>query len=38
MEEDYDFSQSKRGAIDPVPGKTRIIIQLNDEFQPGFVS
>jgi uncharacterized protein (DUF4415 family) len=32
MEAEYDFSQGKRGAIDPTPpGKTRITIQLDDE-------
>lgn len=32
MEAGYDFSQGKRGAIDPVPlGKTRITIRLDDE-------
>lgn len=32
MEAEYDFSQGKRGAIDPIPpGKTRITIQLDDE-------
>ncbi len=28
----YDFSQAKRGAIDPLPtGKTRITIRLDDD-------
>ena len=32
MEAEYDFSQGKRGAVDPTPsGKTRITIRLNDE-------
>jgi uncharacterized protein (DUF4415 family) len=32
MEAEYDFSQGKRGAIDPTPqGKTRITIRLDDE-------
>ncbi|NEP56752.1 MAG: BrnA antitoxin family protein [Symploca sp. SIO2G7] len=32
MEAEYDFSQGKRGAIDPIPsGKTRITIRLDDE-------
>lgn len=32
MAAEYDFSQGKRGAIDPTPpGKTRITIQLDDE-------
>ncbi len=32
MDTEYDFSQGKRGAIDPVAaGKTRITIRLDDE-------
>jgi len=32
MKDTYDFSASKRGAIDPIPpGKTRITIQLDDD-------
>ena len=32
MKDEYDFSQGKRGAIDPMPaGKTRITIRLDDE-------
>ncbi|MBD1883914.1 BrnA antitoxin family protein [Microcoleus vaginatus] len=32
MEAQYDFSQGKRGAIDPtLRGKTRIAISLDDE-------
>ncbi|MEG3974741.1 BrnA antitoxin family protein [Microcoleus sp. herbarium8] len=32
METEYDFSQGKRGAIDPtLPEKTRIAIWLDDE-------
>ena len=32
MEAEYNFSQGKRGAIDPTPpGKTRITIRLDDE-------
>jgi uncharacterized protein (DUF4415 family) len=32
MDTEYDFSQGKRGAIDPIPaGKTRITIRLDDE-------
>ncbi|MEO0825718.1 MAG: BrnA antitoxin family protein [Cyanobacteria bacterium J06635_15] len=32
MEAEYDFSQGRRGAIDPTPsGKTRITIRLDDE-------
>jgi uncharacterized protein (DUF4415 family) len=32
MKDEYDFSQGKRGAIDPtLTGKTRITIRLDDE-------
>jgi uncharacterized protein (DUF4415 family) len=32
METEYDFSQGKRGAIEPmIAGKTRITIRLDDE-------
>jgi uncharacterized protein (DUF4415 family) len=32
MDTEYDFSQGKRGTIDPLPaGKTRITIRLDDE-------
>ncbi len=32
MDEQYDFSQGKRGAVESVPpGKTRITIRLDDE-------
>jgi uncharacterized protein (DUF4415 family) len=32
MKDEYDFSQGKRGAIDPLPaGKTRITIRLDDD-------
>jgi len=32
MEAEYDFSQGKRGAIEPTPpGKSRITIRLDDE-------
>lgn len=32
MKEEYDFSQGKRGAVDPAPaGKRRITIRLDDE-------
>jgi uncharacterized protein (DUF4415 family) len=32
MEAEYDFSQGKRGAIEPTPpGKTRITIGLDDD-------
>ncbi len=37
MEAEYDFSQGKRGAIDPTsPGKTRITIRLDDEILEWF--
>ncbi|WP_414565544.1 MULTISPECIES: BrnA antitoxin family protein [unclassified Anabaena] len=37
MEAEYDFSQGKRGAIDPtLPGKTRITIRLDDEILTWF--
>ena len=37
MEETYDFSQGKRGAIDPVlSGKTRITIRLDDDILAWF--
>lgn len=31
MEAEYDFSQGKRGAVEPSTGKTRITIRLDDE-------
>lgn len=32
MEAEYDFSQGKRGAMDPMPsGKTRITIPLDND-------
>jgi uncharacterized protein (DUF4415 family) len=32
MQEEYDFSGVKRGALDPTPsGKTRITIRLDDD-------
>lgn len=31
MRKQYDFSQGKRGAVIPSPGKTRITIMLDDE-------
>ena len=32
MEQEYNFSHGKRGAIEPVsPGKTRITIRLDDD-------
>ena len=37
METEYDFSQGKRGAIDPPPlGKTRITIRLDNEILEWF--
>ena len=32
MNDEYDFSQGKRGALEPTPpGKTRITIRLDDD-------
>jgi uncharacterized protein (DUF4415 family) len=31
MREEYNFSQGKRGAVLPSPGKTRITIMLDDD-------
>jgi len=37
MKEDYDFTQAKRGAIEPLPGgKTRITIRLDDDILEWF--
>jgi len=37
MKDRYDFSQGKRGAIDPTPrGKTRITIRLDDDILEWF--
>jgi uncharacterized protein (DUF4415 family) len=37
MESNYDFSQGKRGAVDPIPaGKTRITIRLDDDILDWF--
>jgi uncharacterized protein (DUF4415 family) len=36
METEYDFSQGKRGAIEPTVGKTRITIRLDDEILAWF--
>jgi uncharacterized protein (DUF4415 family) len=37
MESEYDFSQRKRGAIEPTaPGKNRITIRLDDEILAWF--
>ena len=31
MRDEYDFSKAKRGAVIPLPGKTRITIMLDDD-------
>jgi uncharacterized protein (DUF4415 family) len=31
VRKEYDFSQAKRGAVVPSPGKTRITIMLDDD-------
>ncbi len=37
MDSEYDFSQGKRGAVEPVPpGKTRITIRLDDDILAWF--
>jgi uncharacterized protein (DUF4415 family) len=37
MKQEYDFSQGKRGAIDPAPlSKTRITIRLDDDILEWF--
>lgn len=37
LKSEYDFSQGKRGALDPMPiGKTRITIRLDDEILDWF--
>ncbi|MEM9903768.1 MAG: BrnA antitoxin family protein [Cyanobacteria bacterium P01_D01_bin.44] len=37
MKAEYDFSQGKRGAVDPAPsGKTRITIRLDSEILDWF--
>lgn len=39
MNKHYDFSQGKRGAIDPTPsGKTRITIRIDDDILEWFRS
>ena len=39
MKDEYDFSQGKRGALDPIPpGKTRITIRLDDDILDWFRS
>ena len=36
MREEYDFSQGKRGAVLPSPGKTRVTIMLDDDVIEAF--
>ncbi len=37
MEKEYDFSQGRRGAIDPLPaGKTRVTIRLDSDLLDWF--
>ena len=36
MREEYDFSQSKRCAVLPSPGKTRVTIMLDDDVIEAF--
>jgi uncharacterized protein (DUF4415 family) len=37
MRKEYDFSEGRRGALDPVsPGKTRITIRLDDDILDWF--
>ena len=37
MKEEYDFSQAKRGVVDPLPpGKTRITIRIDDDLLDWF--
>lgn len=37
MKEEYDFSNAKRGAIDPLPiGKTRLTIRIDDDLLDWF--
>ena len=37
MKNRYDFSQGKRGAVDPIPrGKTRITIRIDDDILEWF--
>lgn len=37
MKDHYDFSQGKRGALDPLPpGKTRITIRIDDDILDWF--
>ena len=37
MRDEYDFSQAKRGPVEPIPtGKTRITIRLDDDILEWF--
>ena len=37
IDSEYDFSQGKRGAVEPIPpGKTRITIRLDDDILAWF--
>ena len=37
IDSEYDFSQGKRGAVEPIPpGKTRITIRLDDDILTWF--
>ena len=37
MKREYDFSQGRRGAVDPIPaGKTRVPIRLDDDILEWF--
>jgi uncharacterized protein (DUF4415 family) len=37
MDEQYDFSQGSRGAVEPIPsGKTRITIRIDDDILAWF--
>ena len=39
MKDEYDFSQGKRGAVEPIsPGKTRITIRLDDDVLQWFLA
>ena len=38
MRKNYDFSQGKRGAVLPTPGKTRVTIMLDDDVIEAFRS
>lgn len=36
MRKEYDFSQGRRGAVLPSPGKTRVTIMLDDDVIEAF--